>query len=1079
LLLLVWSGACLGQTTILWREGFEANEDYWSRWSVDGGVWNIGVPTSGPGQAFAGAQCAATVLDGNYPPNTDARLIRDESFIVPAAAQLPRLRFWHWFDGGTGAVATVEVMVVGTGTWQPLSPTPGWITNQWTRPLFDLSPFSGQRIQIGFHFQSDAGADVAPGWYIDEVMVETGSDVSSLVNTPEGFESGLDGWAVDHGIWTVGTPSIGAIQAYAGTNCAGTVLSRLYPPNADSRLISPEFVVPAATDNPRLRFWHWFGIYPGDFGQVEISLAGGGWQPLSPKFAYNSVVWTRPSYDLSAFANQTAQIAFHFKSDADANVAFGWFIDEVVVETGPTDWDPVAHPESFESGLGNWTVDNGTWETGIPTFGPAHAADGINCAGTVLSGRYGGNTDSRLISPPFTVPPVSQVPRLRFWQWLRSQSGDPSTVEVRVVGQDWQALSPAMVARDGTWARPYFALDAFAGQRVQLAFHFQSNGDTDVDAGWYVDGVTVETGPLKLNFINGTEDFETGLGDWSVDYGSWNLGTPVSYPYVAHSGTNCVGTSPTGLYVPGVDSRLISPPFVVPQDNARLRFWHWFSIFPGDFGQVDISVNGADWQAISPQYTANGVVWSEPSLDLRSYAGQNVRVAFHFHSDADLNVAAGWFVDDVSVATGPSDWQGVDTAEGFESGLGDWSVDNGTWEVGHPYSGPGFAFKGTNSAGTNIRFGGNTYIPNTDSRLISPEFTVPCATADPRLRFAQWYDIAAGDAGTVEIKVAGSDWQSILGPISGSNPQWSIASYDLSSFAGQRVQMAFHFQSNADAQVGAGWFVDEVKVQADLLAPQPDGTVAQGSVFTSVFGSPCQNLRFSLGPGAPSGATIDPALGILAWFPSGNQGPGVYPIQVCVADVSQPTVPIQCVSFNVTVVQVNQPPTIDSIPPQVIAAGVPLDFTVTASDLDVPKQTLTFSLDQGAPFGATIDPAGGMFSWTPTDTQATAQYSITVRVTDNGNPPLSATTTFTAAPSGGVTAATLQVQQASSGQITICLNGPSGIYTLESAGDLNASTNSNGWTTLQQLWKVDNQTTCLTTTISSNPHQFFRIRRGL
>ena len=74
------------------------------------------------------------------------------------------------------------------------------------------------------------------------------------------------------------------------------------------------------------------------------------------------------------------------------------------------------------------------------------------------------------------------------------------------------------------------------------------------------------------------------------------------------------------------------------------------------------------------------------------------------------------------------------------------------------------------------------------------------------------------------------------------------------------------------------------------------------------------------------------------------------------------------------------------------------EFTATGFDRDRPAQALRFSLDQGAPFGATIDPETGVFGWTPTATQATATSVITVRVTDDGNPPKSATASFTAAP---------------------------------------------------------------------------------
>ena len=41
-----------------------------------------------------------------------------------------------------------------------------------------------------------------------------------------------------------------------------------------------------------------------------------------------------------------------------------------------------------------------------------------------------------------------------------------------------------------------------------------------------------------------------------------------------------------------------------------------------------------------------------------------------------------------------------------------------------------------------------------------------------------------------------------------------------------------------------------------------------------------------------------------------------------------------------------------------------LTFTATATDADLPANTLTFSLS-GEPVGASIDPNTGVFTWTP------------------------------------------------------------------------------------------------------------------
>ena len=62
------------------------------------------------------------------------------------------------------------------------------------------------------------------------------------------------------------------------------------------------------------------------------------------------------------------------------------------------------------------------------------------------------------------------------------------------------------------------------------------------------------------------------------------------------------------------------------------------------------------------------------------------------------------------------------------------------------------------------------------------------------------------------------------------------------------------------------------------------------------------------------------------------------------------------------------------------------------TDPNGPALPLTFSLDPGAPAGATIDPETGDFSWLPCDA-APGNYPVTIRVTASGTPAISSTET--------------------------------------------------------------------------------------
>src|SRR5262249_57860861 len=88
-----------------------------------------------------------------------------------------------------------------------------------------------------------------------------------------------------------------------------------------------------------------------------------------------------------------------------------------------------------------------------------------------------------------------------------------------------------------------------------------------------------------------------------------------------------------------------------------------------------------------------------------------------------------------------------------------------------------------------------------------------------------------------------------------------------------------------------------------------------------------------------------------------------------------------------------RPPVLGAIANQTVAVGTQLVITNRATDPDSPPQVLTFSLGNGAAANASIDPASGVFSWTPTAAQV-GTNAFRVIVSDNGSPSLSATQTF-------------------------------------------------------------------------------------
>ncbi|MFM7803481.1 MAG: Ig-like domain-containing protein, partial [Verrucomicrobiota bacterium] len=89
---------------------------------------------------------------------------------------------------------------------------------------------------------------------------------------------------------------------------------------------------------------------------------------------------------------------------------------------------------------------------------------------------------------------------------------------------------------------------------------------------------------------------------------------------------------------------------------------------------------------------------------------------------------------------------------------------------------------------------------------------------------------------------------------------------------------------------------------------------------------------------------------------------------------------------------VNKAPTFVSQSNRLIRELALTSFRLSARDADVPAQTLTFGLVSG-PKGLTVA-ADGLLTWTPTEEQGPGTNLVTVRVTDNGVPSLSATNAF-------------------------------------------------------------------------------------
>jgi hypothetical protein len=176
-------------------------------------------------------------------------------------------------------------------------------------------------------------------------------------------------------------------------------------------------------------------------------------------------------------------------------------------------------------------------------------------------------------------------------------------------------------------------------------------------------------------------------------------------------------------------------------------------------------------------------------------------------------------------------------------------------------------------------------------------------------------------------------------------------------------------------------------------------------------------------------------------------------------------------SFTVTVREVNTAPVLTSISDGGVNAGMMIRFTNSATDADIPANNLVFNLAT-APAGASVTPDSGIFTWRPGVSKAGTTNSITVRVTDDGSPPLFDSKSFT-----------VVVNPLSEVELTP-LPRTNGYFVMGVSGDvgpdynIQVSTNLTNWTLLQTVTPTSTPFTFTDTNAASFGRRFYRVLLG-
>lgn len=419
------------------------------------------------------------------------------------------------------------------------------------------------------------------------------------------------------------------------------------------------------------------------------------------------------------------------------------------------------YTQDFENNITGFTTGgkNNTWEWGVPVGGPGSAASGEKLIATKLNGQYLNNSDSYMMMPPIDLLDSDEGALLSFKQWFNLETNyDRGVVYAAAESTNYEFVPLAQVTgQSNGWKNQLVDLTRFAGEQVYVIFNLHSDGSQTRD-GWYIDDVSI-------------------------------LGADDAAP-----------SAPADLAAQADSLGNVSLTWSAPAD-ADLK----------DYFVYRSSVSGEEYEQIGTT-SVNSFTDSNTADGETYYYVVTAKDYFGNESGRSNEVS----VTVTAPVTIFSDNFDGETDNGWtHSGTRD------EWERGTP-SGTGapVPLSAPNVWGTDLD--GN-YESSSNFSLVSPVIDLSQVT-NATLAFAHWYELETNyDKGFVEItKDGGATWTQLgLFSHSTNGKNWSTVSYDLSSYAGEQVQVRYRVTSDGSV-VKLGWYIDNFAVLS-TPAPQKSG----------------------------------------------------------------------------------------------------------------------------------------------------------------------------------------------------------------------------------------------------------------
>lgn len=449
-----------------------------------------------------------------------------------------------------------------------------------------------------------------------------------------------------------------------------------YSVDSDCHLRLRGYIPVPASATPRLVFWERWALGTQDttyVGVREYDQPNEAWVWIAVNSGANSNMnWKRRVFDLMNFngrdwRGKKIEIAFRVES-IDANVADGWYIDDIAVENTTTRLYTIGFYDSVDNEvqtLQNW-LNECSWQRSTTKKYSGAAA----WADSPLA-NYQNNTDCSLTLnglvdlSSYTSTSTATLELAFYSDVALAGVTDRAVVEWAPEGSStWTAFTPfgstnpyVAQASAAPWRQVLIRLNDLKGTRFQLRFRLIADNDGNTDAGWYLDNIELRE---KVTTVLGIP-FEEPFNDsdrWLLS-GTWGLTTGVTAP--RRSAPSALADSPgdgVPYQVPSESTAELSPSItLVGSSNPVLTFWTYWKASSANL-YAEVSTNeGETWTSLW-RHLAGGsgyddvptqLAWQRVKVDLSAYSSNVIRLRFRIQVPGGIP-DDGWFIDDVRIA---------------------------------------------------------------------------------------------------------------------------------------------------------------------------------------------------------------------------------------------------------------------------------------------------------------------------------------------------------------------------------------------------------------------------------------------